>query len=96
VAEKCAASRFMDSAALTSVELPVVDQESSPFVEHQRSETIAQLGATIGHLPEKYRDVIVLRDLEDLSISEVAVRLDLTIAAVKTRHRRAPESCGIP
>lgn len=33
--------------------------------------------------------VILFRDFEGLSISEVAVRLGLSIPAVKTRHRRA-------
>lgn len=37
-------------------------------------------------LPEQYRLVVLLKDLEDLSLSEVARRLGLTIPAVKTRH----------
>ena len=47
------------------------------------------MSAAIARLPEEYRTVILLRDLEDLSISEVAMRLGLTIPAVKTRQRRA-------
>jgi RNA polymerase sigma factor (sigma-70 family) len=47
------------------------------------------VSAALARLPEKYRNVIVLRDLEGLRISEVAVRLGLTIPAVKTRHSRA-------
>jgi RNA polymerase sigma factor (sigma-70 family) len=85
---KNASSPFVKSA-LTSIESPIVDQGNSPFVEYQRSETIARLSAAVAHLPEKYRKVIVLRDFEDRSISEVAVTLGLTIATVKSRHRRA-------
>jgi RNA polymerase sigma-70 factor (ECF subfamily) len=72
-----------------TAELPFADQSNSPLIEYQRSETSAQLDAALARLPEKYRNVIVLRDLEDLRISEVAVRLGLSIPAVKTRHRRA-------
>jgi RNA polymerase sigma factor (sigma-70 family) len=79
----------VESAPLASVELRIVDQGNSPFIEYQRSETIAQLGAAIARPPEKYRGVILLRDLEDLSVSETAVRLGLTTSAVKARLRRA-------
>jgi RNA polymerase sigma-70 factor, ECF subfamily len=86
---KCASSRLLalDLPALT--QLPVADQGHSPLVDYQRSEASARLRAALARLPEKYRIVILLRDLEDLSISEVAQRLVLTIPAVKTRHMRA-------
>jgi RNA polymerase sigma factor (sigma-70 family) len=72
-----------------AAELLFADQSDSPLIECQRSETSAQVTAALARLPEKYRNVIVLRDLEGLRVSEVAVRLGLTIPAVKTRHRRA-------
>lgn len=40
-------------------------------------------------LPSHYREVILLRDLEDLTIGEMALRLGLTSAAVKSRLHRA-------
>jgi RNA polymerase sigma-70 factor, ECF subfamily len=86
---KYARSRFVEFTPLSLSELPVADQSHSPFIEHYRSETGAHLGAALRRLPEKYRNVILLRDVEDLSIAEVAVKLGLTIPAVKTRHRRA-------
>jgi RNA polymerase sigma-70 factor (ECF subfamily) len=84
-----ASSRFLEFAAPTFSELPIADQRHSPLIEYQRCETGAQVRAALAHLPEKYRIVIFLRELEELSISEVAARLGLTIPAVKTRHRRA-------
>ena len=69
--------------------LHLVDPSHSPFIECQRNETAGLLRAAVARLPEKYRLVILLRDLEDLSVSEVAGRLGLTIPAVKTRHLRA-------
>jgi RNA polymerase sigma-70 factor (ECF subfamily) len=86
---KWASSRIVDLAPLSSSELPIADKNHSPLSEYQRREGGAQLRAALVRLPEKYRNVILLRDIEDLSISEVAARLGLTIPAVKTRHRRA-------
>ena len=86
---KCASSRIVDLAPLSLSELPIADKNHSPLNECQRRETGAQLRAALVRLPEKYRNVILLRDIEDLSISEVAGRLGLSIPAVKTRHRRA-------
>jgi RNA polymerase sigma-70 factor (ECF subfamily) len=47
--------------------------------------------AAIQSLPEHYRDVLVLRDFEELTISELAARLDLTRAGVYCRLHRARE-----
>ena len=88
---KYARSRFVEFTPLSPSELLVADQSHSPFIERYRSETGAHLGAALRRLPEKYRSVILLRDVEDLSIAEVAVKLSLTIPAVKSRHRRARE-----
>jgi DNA-directed RNA polymerase specialized sigma24 family protein len=42
---------------------------------------IGRLRAAIARLREKYRIVLLLRDLEDLCVSEVSRRLGLTIPA---------------
>jgi RNA polymerase sigma-70 factor (ECF subfamily) len=86
---KYASPRFLDLTPTAFSDLFIPDQGHSPLIEYQKHETGAEVGAALAHLPEKYRDAILLRDFEDLSISEVAVRLGLTIPAVKTRHRRA-------
>lgn len=43
----------------------------------------------LGRLPEKYRSVFILRDIQQLSIEETATVLGITIANVKTRLSRA-------
>ena len=86
---KCASSRLLALDLPTLTQLPVADQRHSPLIECQRNEASLRLRAALAWLPEKYRIVILLRDLEDLSIGEVAQRLGLTIPAVKTRHMRA-------
>ncbi len=49
------------------------------------------LAAAIQSLPEKYREAIILRDIEEYSISEMADALRLTRAAVKSRIHRGRE-----
>jgi RNA polymerase sigma factor (sigma-70 family) len=47
------------------------------------------LGRAIRSLPDHYREVILLRDIEELSIDEIAGVLDLTRESVKARIHRA-------
>jgi RNA polymerase sigma factor (sigma-70 family) len=50
-----------------------------------------EIAAAIQSLPEQYRAVLVLRDFEELTISELAQRLELSRPAVKSRLHRARE-----
>jgi RNA polymerase sigma factor (sigma-70 family) len=68
-------------------ELPPDDHPS--FVHRPELELRADLIAAIHSLPDKYREVIVLRDIEEFSISEIATNLLLTREAVKSRIHRA-------
>lgn len=86
---KNAASRLVDIPAPRFAELPIPDHTHSPLLGYQRNETCAQVRAALERLPERYRDVIVMRDMEELSILEVSAKLGLSVPAVKTRHRRA-------
>lgn len=54
------------------------------FIEKPALELRADLVADIHSLPEKYREVIVLRDVVEFSISEIASELLLTRGAVKS------------
>jgi len=86
---KAGSSRFvaLDASALKT--LPAGHERQSPLVECHRNEVIVRLRDALGRLPEEYRTIILLRDLEELSLPEVAERLRLTLPAVKTRHWRA-------
>ncbi len=63
----------------------------SPAVDDQASnaELAAYAAKAVDRLPETYRSVFILRELEDLSTEEVAQILDLTLPTVKTRLHRA-------
>lgn len=58
----------------------------------QRRQTREQVRDAIGRLPEKYRTVILLRDIEELSTEETARALGATPTAVKIRLHRARQA----
>jgi RNA polymerase sigma-70 factor (ECF subfamily) len=55
----------------------------------ERQEVRQQVRAAIDRLPESYRNVLILRDIEELETAEVAGILETTPGAVKTRLHRA-------
>lgn len=57
-----------------------------------REQTRRLVRACIDRLPEGYREVLVLRDVEELDTDETAALLGLTPSAVKTRLHRARQA----
>jgi RNA polymerase sigma-70 factor (ECF subfamily) len=58
----------------------------------ERSEMRNQVRACIDRLPEQYRSVILLRDIEELDTAETARLLDTTPNNVKVRLHRARQA----
>ncbi len=58
----------------------------------ERQQTRTAVRACIDRLPDRYRTVLVLRDIEELSTQEVATLLELTPTAVKVRLHRARQA----
>ncbi|MEM8931314.1 MAG: sigma-70 family RNA polymerase sigma factor [Acidobacteriota bacterium] len=58
----------------------------------RRTETRELVRQTIQELPDAYRTVILLRDIEGLSGTETAEQLDITANAVKVRLHRARQA----
>jgi RNA polymerase sigma-70 factor, ECF subfamily len=71
------------------VKIEIADWSGVPEDQALQSEMKEMLGRAIGELPEAYRSVILLRDLEELSTEETAQILDLSVDSVKTRLHRA-------
>jgi RNA polymerase sigma-70 factor, ECF subfamily len=65
------------------------DWREIPSETLQRNELRRALQKALASLDEKYREVFVLRDVQDLSITETALALGITEASVKTRLLRA-------
>jgi RNA polymerase sigma-70 factor (ECF subfamily) len=57
-----------------------------------REQTRAIVRACIDELPENYRQVLILRDIEELSTEESARALSMTPTAVKVRLHRARQA----
>lgn len=71
------------------VKLEIADWSALPEDEVLRSELRKVLDRAIGELPEIYRAVMLLRDVEELSTEETAQVLDVNTDTVKTRLHRA-------
>jgi Sigma-70, region 4 len=54
-----------------------------------QTELRAALSSAIGELPAAYRAVIILRDVQGVSMAEVAGSLGITVAAAKSGAHRA-------
>lgn len=58
----------------------------------ERAETRARVRACIDQLPDGYRTVLLLRDIEEFDTEETARRMGIAIGAVKTRLHRARQA----
>ena len=70
-------------------QLEVADWSQNPVNEVQNKEIKKILDRAIGDLPDIYRSVFILRDIEQVSIKETASILDISEENVKIRLRRA-------
>ena len=68
---------------------PVEEWSLTPESAMLSRETRERVRAAIEDLPESYRTVLILRDIEELSTEETAEVLSLTRTAVKVRLHRA-------
>jgi RNA polymerase sigma-70 factor (ECF subfamily) len=67
-------------------ELAVVDD---PLLDLTRRESIEALRRAVLALPRRYREVVLLCDLEELDYADAAVVLDCPIGTVRSRMHRA-------
>ncbi|EOS58923.1 MULTISPECIES: RNA polymerase sigma factor SigW [Paenibacillus] len=65
--------------------------ERTPETEYLLSETQQTIHQAIEGLPAKYKSVIVLRYLQELSLQEISEVLDMPVTTVKTRVHRGRE-----
>ena len=65
------------------------DWREIPSEALERKEVRQKLAEALATLDRKYREVFVLRDMEQLNIQETAEALGISVASVKTRLLRA-------
>lgn len=63
--------------------------EHSPLDELSRGETIDSVRRAVLSLPQRYREVVVLCELQEMSYAEAASVLDCAIGTVRSRLHRA-------
>ncbi len=68
---------------------PLTDWREIPLEALERKELREALRVAVAELPDIYRQVFTLRDLEELNIEETAKALGITTSAVKVRLHRA-------
>ena len=68
---------------------PASAGSSSPELDRHREEVRAVLETAIALLPDQFRAVFVMREVEGLSLQQTAVFLGIPVATVKTRDHRA-------
>lgn len=66
----------------------LVDEHESPFEMAAHSEMRHKVEAALREIPEPFRAVVVLRDLEGFAYEEIAEILDVNLGTVKSRLMR--------
>jgi len=66
----------------------LVDQQESPFEAAAHAEISARVEAALRQVPEPFRTVVVLRDIEGFGYEEIAEILNANLGTVKSRLMR--------
>ncbi len=77
--------------SVEQIDRALVSQVSSPSVQAGRREAAAIVADHLAALPDHYREVIVLRNLEGISFDQIANRMGRTTSAVRSLWVRAIE-----
>jgi RNA polymerase sigma-70 factor, ECF subfamily len=95
IARNCVRQRVSRDTRLESLSGPADDEATLPVIqpdpigEMSRVERIAMLRRAVLALPVRYREVVVLCDLEELTYADAADALDCAIGTVRSRLHRA-------
>ncbi len=65
------------------------DRGAGPEDRTLRAEDRARIESAVGRLPSDFREVVVLRDIEDRSYEEIAGILEIPVGTVRSRLHRA-------
>jgi len=80
---------YLDEATESNVRIELVEQVADPEDALGQNEVVMLLRKEISRIPPLLRHVMLLRDLNQLSMPEVAFRLGLSVPAAKSRLMRA-------
>jgi RNA polymerase sigma-70 factor (ECF subfamily) len=89
------ASVSLDSTVeIADGEVPVqiADNTDAPDVQATKAEFVELLSQRMRELPHKFREVLVLRNVDNMSYEEIAEFLDCSVGTIKSRIARAREA----
>ena len=75
--------------------LQVAASVDTPDVESVKAEFIELLGRRMDALPAKLREVLVLRNVENLSYEQIATVLGCSVGTVKSRIARGRDALRV-
>ncbi len=75
-----------------TVEIQVESKGDAPDVEAANAEFVQKLSEKVDALPANFREVLVLRNIENMSYEEISVALGCSVGTVKSRIARAREA----
>lgn len=67
----------------------LTDWREVPLAVLERQEVRALVQQAVSELPETYREIVTLRDVEELSVNDTATLLGISVSLVKVRLHRA-------
>ena len=80
---------YLDEPTESDVRLELVGQVADPEGQLGSCEVAALLRRETSRIPPLLRNAVLLHDLDQLSVTDVAVRLGLSVPATKSRLKRA-------
>ena len=83
--------RYLSPASTAFLADQLVSQDTSPSVRARNSERRQEMIAALDRLPDAQREVMLMRYVEHLSITDISYVLSLSKAAVKSRLWRGLE-----
>jgi RNA polymerase sigma-70 factor (ECF subfamily) len=90
--EREALAPLLQLSAMEDEGTELVSQVEAVDVELARREMKSLLWQVIDELPQEAREVYLLRDVEEMSGEDVAKKLGITLAAMKSRLHRARQA----
>ncbi len=83
---------FRDEAREEQLKIDIADPKQDPLKKIQLSSDIEEVKKALQKIREEYREVIILRFIEELSVKETAAVLGKTEGAVRVLLHRAVAS----